>query len=118
MDKKDEIEPKPVTNVDGELYRVKRLKREKYTEIRNSEEKAEVYKAEIYPLCKEELDEIMVAKITDTERIENLFEVLFDFYEDKRFYAMYWLLIRYVEFNDLGLGAFYRRLAKVLETGI
>lgn len=106
------------TNVGEQTYRVKRLGRERYTEIRNSEEKAEAYKTEIFPLCKEELDEIMEEKIKDIARLENLFEVLFDFYEDKRFYAMYWLLIRYVEFNNLGLGDYYRRLAKVLETGI
>lgn len=115
MDKK---ESKADMNVGEQTYRVKRLGWERYTEIKNSEEKAEVYKAEIYPLCKEELDEIMEKKVKDIAKIENLFEVLFDFYEDKRFYTLYWLLIRYVEFNDLGLGDYYRRLAKVLETGI
>lgn len=67
--------------------------------------------------CQTELHYILDHKVTDNERIESLFDRLFDFFDDEDFTALFWTLIGYVEQFDTGISAFYRRMDELLQEG-
>ena len=71
----------------------------------------------LYYVYKEELEKIIEDNVTDTSRIEFLFDQIFVFVEDKRMCELYWKLIGYVETFDTSIGAYYRRLEELYFEG-
>ena len=70
-----------------------------------------------YEQCQTELQYILDHKITDSGRIEALFDRLLDFSDDEDFTALFWTLIGYVEQFDTGISTFYRRMEELLLEG-
>ncbi len=70
-----------------------------------------------YEQCQTELQYILDHKITDSGRIEALFDRLLDFFDDEDFTALFWTLIGYVEPFDTGISTFYRRMEELLLEG-
>ena len=67
--------------------------------------------------CQTELQYILDHKVTDSGRIEALFDRLLDFFDDEDFTFLFWTLIGYVEQFDSGISAFYRRMEELLQEG-
>ena len=67
--------------------------------------------------CQTELQYILDHNVTDSGRIEALFDRLLDFFDDEDFTALFWTLIGYVEQFDTGISAFYRRMEELLQEG-
>lgn len=74
-------------------------------------------KDEIYHFCKEDVENIISNNIRDKKQIERLLDYLFVFNPDENFMALFWKMINYVETFDTGIGAFYRRLEELVNTG-
>lgn len=71
-----------------------------------------------YEQCQTELQYILDHKVTDSGRIEALFDRLLDFFDGEDFTALFWVLIGYVEQFDTGISAFYRRMEELLHEGV
>ena len=65
--------------------------------------------------CQSELQYILDHKVTDSARIEALFDRLLDFFDDEEFMTLFWTLISYVEQFDSGISVFYRRMEELLQ---
>ena len=87
------------------------------TEIKKLVEELEKCKEAMYVLLKAEAKEIITNNIRDENRIDRLFDQILAYNPDERFLALFWEMIKYVETFDDGIGAFYRRIEKVLNTG-
>ena len=74
-------------------------------------------KHEMYHFCKEDVDEIISNGVRDTKRIQRLLDYLFVFNPDETFMDLFWKMIGYAETFDTGIGAFYRRLEELVNTG-
>ena len=86
----------------------------------NSEEsikELERIKFEMLHFCKEDVVNIISNNIRDKKQIERLLDYLFVFNPDENFMALFWEMINYVETFDTGIGAFYRRLEELVNTG-
>lgn len=86
----------------------------------NSEEsikELERIKFEMLHFCKEDVENIISNNIRDKKQIERLLDYLFVFNPDENFMALFWKMINYVETFDTGIGAFYRRLEELVNTG-
>lgn len=70
-----------------------------------------------YEQCQTELQCILDRRVTDSGRIEALFDRLLDFFDDENFAVLFWELISYVEQFDSGISAFYRRMEELLHEG-
>ena len=74
-------------------------------------------KFEMLHFCKEDVENIISNNIRDKKQIERLLDYLFVFNPDENFMALFWKMINYVETFDTGIGAFYRRLEELVNTG-
>ena len=74
-------------------------------------------KFEMLHFCKEDVEEIISGNIRDQKRIARLLDYLFVFNPDEAFIDLFWKLIQYAETFDTGIGAFYRRLEELVNTG-
>ena len=66
--------------------------------------------AKLHIVYKKELEKIVAEKVTDTSRIESLFDQIWVFIDEPKMYELYWKLINYVETFDTSIGTYYRRL--------
>ena len=87
------------------------------TEIKKLVEELEKSKAVMYTLLKNETKDIVTNNVRDENRIDRLFDQILAYNPDEKFLALFWEMIKYVETFDDGIGAFYRRIEKVLNTG-
>lgn len=67
----------------------------------------------LYYIYKGEFEKIVANNVTETSRIEFLFDQIWVFIDDNRMSELYWKLIKYVETFDTSIGAYYRRLEEL-----